>query len=148
MENWFEWSIITIGIIIVIWGLYLFRKAKSSLYWNEILGHIDYISLDVLEMPGDTHKSYKIKIRYSYRYDGRPFVSHKIFIGDFMRSSFPLKARKILKEYKTNDNIIIYFNPKKHSDSIIIKGVDWGIYFLLIMGVVSISIGLILYVFL
>ncbi len=65
------------------------------------------------------------EVRYSYMYDGKPYVSNRIWLGDVVSSLplvFPSSARKIVERFPSGTDIEVRVNPKQPTDVALFAG--------------------------
>jgi len=68
--------------------------------------------------------------------------SEQLAFGDRLQISAK-RAQKIIENYPVSKNIPVYYNPQKHTQSILIAGNVAGVYVTLIFGFMLIGLGVV-----
>jgi hypothetical protein len=136
--------VILVGLTTLGLSYYLYNKSKEVYKWTEIKGKIEDIYVDKFEFVQEARKAYRSKITYSYTYQNKDYQSRRLFYGDFIRKTWPRKTKVLVEKYKSNRNIIVYVNPSKPRESVIEKGIPAVIYYLLIVGIALLIIGVLM----
>lgn len=70
-----------------------------------------------------TGERYRINIRYNYEIDGKKYFGRQLRIGAYVISN-KKKAERILASINSNDPIVVYVNPKNHSEAALLSDVN------------------------
>lgn len=85
-------------------------------------------------------KSLHIDAEYAYQVEGVEYTSRRVTFCDMVnkpRSSLD----NILDEYLTSEKVTVYYNPMKHSDSVLLPGVKIWNFTPMVTGLFSIALG-------
>lgn len=127
MEDYLPHIHITIGLIIIGALAILALKAARSKSWPSASGVILSKGKKVIDSKSSFHgttnmKSTQVDMEYQYEVDGVKYVSKRATFSDLVNK--PISALdNILSQYELEREIVVYYNPKKHSDSVLIPGV-------------------------
>ncbi len=141
-ENFILLIIVIIGLLILIWQLFLLFKIFFCFYWNKTDGKVISSNLKVIENTGEVDKSYRAKIKYQYLVNKDTFVSSRVYYGDKLSSSFKSRYAKLLEKYPVGEKVKVYYNPISAKESVIERGVMLEVVFMLIVSLSAIIIGL------
>lgn len=126
MEDYLPHIFITVGIAIISFLSYIAIRAVKSKSWKKTSGSLLNkgtrlaISRDVQTKEVDW-KSIHIDVEYEYEVDGVKYISNRATFSDMVNK--PMSSlNEILYEYLTTEKIVVYYNPKNHSDSVLIPG--------------------------
>jgi len=84
--------------------------------------------------------SYQPYVFYEYYVGGNKMQSEQLAFGDRLQVSVK-RAQKIIENYPAGKNIPVYYNPQKHTQSILIVGNVMGVYVMLAFGLILIGLG-------
>lgn len=90
--------------------------------------------------------SYQPHVVYEYYVNGNRLQSEQLAFGDRLQTS-EKKAQKIIENYPAGKNVPVYYNPKKHTQAVVIAGNVAGVYIMLAIGFIFIAFGAIGIVF-
>lgn len=124
--------VLSFGIILFIGSSYLYIKSKETMIWITTEGVILDSKIDKLNTGFDSPSSYKAQILYSYTVNNKEYKSSRIYYGDFGRQYFQNKSNRIVKKYKKEEIVLVYFNPLKPKESVLETGIHYEIILLFI----------------
>ena len=116
--------VISILSLVIEYYLYILFQAQLSNKWPFVNGVV--LSSNIIyEQVNYEEGGFKHNIVYQYSVDDKVYTSNKIHFG-MIFYDFSEKNAKVRRELKVkkNDNIKIYYNPKKAKDAVLITGVD------------------------
>ncbi len=138
----FAFTFLLLGLSCVVigtWKATIGLKAKS---WPKAVGRI------IISKAEPLRANQKIRIAAScISLDYIYLVGDKIYDGHNLDSgwscfSSPKRVKEILKKYPTGKKVYVYYNPNNPSQSLLEPGLNWSIYFLWGIGIVTISTSL------
>lgn len=146
MEDYLPHAFITIGAAIIIALSYIAIRASKSTAWGKTSGILLdkgtrlHISKDI-QTEAINWKSVHIDIEYEYKVDGVKYISKRATFSDIVNK--PMSSLdSLLNEYLSSNNIVVYCNPKKHSDSVLLPGVRIWNFTPMVTGALFIGAGL------
>ncbi|MDP2924523.1 MAG: DUF3592 domain-containing protein [Candidatus Omnitrophota bacterium] len=131
------------GIIWVSGMLYIAIMGLRSKSWPLTTGKI--IASDVRKKVSGGRRrtvSYQPYVLYEYYVGGNQMQSEQLAFGDRLQTS-EKKAQKIIESYPAGKNVPVYYNPQKHTQSVLVAGNVMGVYVTLAFGFVFIALGVI-----
>lgn len=138
--------IIVCSLIILLYGVYLTFKSRSTKEWSKTKGVV--IKSEVYKettpsgMDG-TSLSFKTLIEYKYKADDEEHISKRVFYGDTIGTSLPFKSKKLIKQYPIDSEVIVYYNPVNPKESVLQKGLNFIIIEIYFLGSTILVIGFI-----
>jgi hypothetical protein len=121
------------GFILLLIGIYYYRKAKQTLNWYTTIGTI--INSRVKTNQDSEHgTTYESEISYSFTVESQSYVSNKIIAFMNYGTSFRKSADNITNKYPVNTKVNIYYNPSKTKESVIEPGVKTANIIFMIIG--------------
>lgn len=148
MENYIPHGFIFAGIGIIAFLSFLAIRASRSSSWNAVPGVLLekgtrlHVSRDI-ETGRMSWKSLHIDVEYSYEVEGAEYVSRRVTFSDMVNK--PMSSLDgILNEYLASENVTVYYNPSKPSDSVLLPGVKLWNFTPMVTGLFSIAFGLFL----
>ncbi len=125
-----------------------YKKAKESKCWSMTSGLITKSNINCYKDNEGT-KMYKLDFEYSYQINNKQYFSKGRFLDEEYGQSWIGKLQYFVDNNQINQNIKVYYDPRKPEKSVVIKGLKpryylmISVYFILIVsGVILISIGL------
>ena len=108
----------TVGVLAIIYGLYQRRRLRASAAWNQTLGTI--AAAEVVEDNAGDSVQFKLHVRYQYVVDGRHYTGNRVEFGgrQYIRKK---KAQAQLERFPVDSSVIVYFNPDKPEDAVLIR---------------------------
>ena len=122
----------------------LYREVKR---WKKIPATVTKKEVLLRTLSSGSRARYKPSIQYSYAYNLGDYTGHKVFIVELMkgeRGFLKKQAEKFLEKIKPE--IEIYVNPEDPNESVIYCDGIFMYIIILVMGFMSLLIGLINYV--
>lgn len=119
-------SFLVIGLILLLFSIYYYLKAKKSVNWPTTEGTI--LTSNVLKETSNTSDNnrstlYKAEICYSYNVMAQKYLSDKIsFMPTYSTTSSKLAYVETTK-YPVNTKVFIYYNPANPKEAVIEPGV-------------------------
>jgi len=146
--------LIFIGTGIIAFLSFLAIRAAKSTSWNTAPGVLLkkgtklIVSKDQGRFSVDKNtvnwKSLHIDVEYAYQVDGVEYVSKRVTFCDMVNK--PISSLdKILNEYLASDKVTVYYNPLKHSDSVLLPGVKLWNFTPMITGLIFIASGVFIF---
>lgn len=134
------------GGIMVYISVIRIDQFKLSHRWKKIEGKLLHkkVVIDNPYAERDYVKSYFPYMKYSYSVEGRVYVSDKVANYRELRD-FPEEIEEMMESLSIPD-LIVYFNPKKPSESLLIpdlpvhRKIFW--IFIFLLGLVLLTVGL------
>ena len=146
MEDYLPHILIAIGTAIIASLSYIAMRAVKSRNWKKTSGFLLKkgtrlnISKDIQTNVVDW-KSVHIDVEYEYEVDGVKYVSKRATFSDMVNK--PMSSlNKILKEYLSTESVEVYYNPKNHSDSVLLPGARIWNFTPMITGCLFIAAGI------
>ena len=134
----FPWPFILAGAGILFFGIRNFNRARESITWPTIEGHVIRSEMTW----GSSHDSttYKAEVLYNYQLSSVTYSSNRVGFGDY-GSSDSSHARTILNRYPTGISVQVHYNPKSPELSVLETGVHGATYFLPLGGLLFFVVG-------
>lgn len=109
-------------------------KSISAAKWPKVKGQIVYSGVeDNTDLEGGTYKPY---IEYKYNVKDREYTSTRYAFGS-THTSFKFLSRRIARNFPTKSFTLVAYNPRNHSDSVILTGLRFfHIVQLLFLGII------------
>lgn len=130
------------GIASCYFGLRNLRLAQQSLSWPSVPGQITVSEIqshnfgelgDAVDFP---------VVRYSYSVRGVKYEGSRISYGDGdIRNLGLAAATEIVDCYRKGEELSVYYNPDRPSDSVLMFDVGTNVYTMLRIGIVCLLIG-------
>jgi len=83
-------------------------------------------------------QGWKLMVRYSYTTDEGKFINNEISKNTGSLVTYPGWVDK--KEYEVGKSVWVYYNPKRHSDSVLENKFGYGSLVPLIFGTIAITV--------
>jgi hypothetical protein len=114
---------ILIGLALIGWTIFSYRKAQEALSWPTASGKI--LSSALRHEKGGEISGYEPEILYKYQAYGVHHIADVIQFGGIPLS--PKKeAQRIVEQYPIGREITVYFNPNKPAQAVLEPGkIDW-----------------------
>ncbi|TCK02654.1 DUF3592 domain-containing protein [Marinobacterium mangrovicola] len=148
MEDYLPHILIAIGVAVIASLSYISIRAVKSNSWKKTPGFLLnkgtrlHISRDIQAKVVDW-QSVHIDVEYEYEVDGVKYISKRATFSDMVNK--PISSlNKILKEYLATENVVVYYNPKDHSDSVLFPGARIWNFAPMITGGIFIAAGIFL----
>lgn len=118
------WSLITsIFLVVLVYGCV---NQVRSLSFQTTTGIVDTVK--VTEDTTDDSTTYGIAISYHYVVDGKPYTSTRLRYA--ASSSSDSWARKTAKRFPAGARVLVYYNPARPGDAVLIRGIESSDLFL------------------
>ena len=136
-----------LGILFILHFIYLLILSKQTSRWLPIESIIDTSELEVTNQGLGNENSvlYKANVKYQYVIEEKVYFSKRVFIGDYLRKSFPRNAKLIVSKYKKGETVLAYYNPQRPNKSVLETGIHTAIYSELFVGVFFIVLSVIMW---
>lgn len=120
-KQYVEIILLLFAAIEFVWALYIYIQIREAKDWNMTEGLILKSSIHKMQMASESKKSYRIKIEYTYQWQGHTYHSKRVYFGDYTRLDWSLPFKKILSNYQEGSKISVYFDPKNPKESVLIR---------------------------
>lgn len=135
------------GILFIILFLGIYYQTRKSMRWATTKGKILSSSISSWNMSGEVEKLHETKIEYQYEVDGRLYSSKRVYYGDWLATNSLSYVKKITEGYGIKPSCVVYYNPRKPQNAVLIKGIAPPVYSLLVFGLVLIGADICIYLF-
>lgn len=135
------------GMLFLILFFCIYYQMRKSRRWATTRGKILSSSVSSWNMTGEVEKVYEAKIKYQYEVDGRLYSSKRAYYGDWLATNSSSYMKKITEEYSINPHCVVYYDPRKPQNSVLIRGIVPPVYSLLVFGLVFIGADICVYLF-
>lgn len=135
------------GIIFIILFLGIYYQTRKSMKWSTTTGKILSSSISSWNISGEVEKLHEARIEYQYEVDGKLYCSKRAYYGDWLATSSSSYVKKIVEEYSKKPNCVVYYNPRKPQNAVLIKNIAPPVYLLLVFGLVCIGSDICIYLF-
>lgn len=128
-------------------GGFMLQGATESASWPEAPGVV--IASDVnhsRSSEGDA--MYGANVTYEYEVAGQKYIGDRVRYGSGGSSSSSRAAYRIAKRYPAGDPVTVRYSPANPEESVLETGAGGGVYILLGVGAVFLTVSVILFVFL
>ena len=111
------------GACLVLLGLWELRKLRASMSWPQVTGTIVFAGLKERLTDGEdglNRNWYTPRVQYQYVVDGVTLVGSRIA---HLRRGYarPRKAQAELALYTIGSPVVVYFNPRKPADAVLVR---------------------------
>lgn len=123
LRNYFLLAIAA-GILLIMYGVHLYRKARAQKYWPTTEGEIivsEVIKTSV-DIPEHHRVSYTPNIIFKYSVYDNVYESDKISLSKFSKSGHKNDAEKMIARYPLNEKVTVYYDPKNPATGILVPG--------------------------
>ena len=135
--------VLLVGILILFYFIYIYNLSINTRNWNPVQCQIEISEMEKSDI--GNRISYKAKVKYSYRVDGKIYFSKRIFVGDYNWKNLPSSVKKHLNKYKQGAKVTAYYNPMKPNKSVLETGVNIMIYRELYVSIMFIVLSVLMY---
>ena len=136
--KWMLRIFLSIGVIFIVIGAYLFLQDWETLSWKETEGVVNESRVLHLGV-----RRYVASVEYRYVVDGEMMQGTVVESGpDIPTYSSAAPPRRVVARYPVGKKVIVYFDPQDPSKAILEPGLSRGslLIFILGMGFVGISL--------
>ncbi len=133
-----------IGIILIVFGARFILLAEATKDWQKIDATVTKVNLIKTTSSTSTttskQKKFDISVLYRYQVNGKQYQSDKYSYGDGKTVKSRLKNKLVAQQwlqkspYQTDNEISIYYNPKKPQQAVIKTGSNIWTFIPLIIG--------------
>ncbi len=106
---------VAIMLIFILVSGYLFVQGLESRKWPSVEGRVVYSRLT------RRGKHLNAEIEYTYEVDGQKFSNDKITVESLIHLN-TRSAKKLARMYRSGQTVPVYYDPKKHSRSVLKPG--------------------------
>jgi hypothetical protein len=122
-----------VGVVLTLFGWWKRRKLHASMSWPQVPGTIIgagiEVSRNVRDDDGGYSASYTPKVQYRYVAEGVTIVGSRIAHVERGYDSH-LNAEAELALYPVDSPVVVYFNPQKPSEAVLVRKAPGAIIFL------------------
>ena len=135
-----------VGVVLTLFGWWKRRKLQASLSWPQVMGTIIGGGIDQSRSERDDDGvcsvTYTPKVQYRYVVEGVTLVGARI---SHVESSYQdhRKAEAELAPYPVDSPVVVYFNPQKPSEAVLVRKAPGAIIFLC-AGVIILAVDVVL----
>ena len=112
------------------------RRSHRAQHWSSCYGRIIESGTEIISETED-HISTRPLIRYEYRIDGTTYKSQHCWFGQSI--SIPALNNSLLKRFSQGKQVIVYYNPRRPEESVLLRGVTLHSTLLLIISIALIT---------
>ena len=123
-------AFIGVGFLVFILLLKALLKAKVSRLWPMVTGELLDADLKLAVYKGvdsdgttDQASALNVDFTYSYRVKGQQYTGRRVTFSDRVNKT-PGSLKKLLKRYQGKSSIVVYYNPEKPQESVLVPGVS------------------------
>lgn len=133
---------ITIGVILMWFGMRGVIRAKASVDWPTAQGKVVTSSVESVRSTGSKAKNatYHARILYEFPVDGRTVNGNRVAYGDYGSSS-PSHARQMVERYPPGKRITVYYMPGNPQECLLEPGPKAQSWALPLGGLIFVAIG-------
>ena len=121
----------------IVYIIYIY-KSKVSLFWSITEGQI-IENRKESALDGDT-PSVRLVIKYKYHVEDIEYISNRIFFSSY----YGLEKNKYYKKYFLGKKVMVFYNPKKHNESVLENGLKNTLHLFLIESLFILVIALLI----
>lgn len=112
------------GILLIYYGIHLYKKAKAQKEWPTTEGIIKVSEVIKIPGAGSRHSRtyYKPKIIFEYSVFDFVYQSDKISLSKYSHSGNRPAAEKLVAKYPVNEKVIVYNDPDNPETGILVPG--------------------------
>lgn len=123
-------AFIVIGVVTALLLLVKIRKASASKRWPHVYGELESTDLKKVIYEGgeigggtDSASALVVNFRYHYTVDGTRYSGSRVTFSDGINK--PVSAlKKLQQKYRGKIQILVYYNPDKPDESVLIPGLN------------------------
>jgi len=145
------WFFIILGSLFLTIGAFLLMSATNSHNWQRVSGKVENTSIgyrvDRQGPTGDLFYRYYYEVNYTYTVDGQVYHNNNFSLGSGDRASVLYKERTeaskhARRNYPAGSVIAVFYDPGNPETSLLKTGADWGTYVPMMIGLVSLALGI------
>ena len=121
-----------VGVVLTLFGWWKRRKLQASLSWPQVAGTIIGGGIEKSRQRDDDggySASYTPKVQYRYLAEGVTIIGSSIAHVE-RRYDSHRKAEAELALYPVDSPVVVYFNPQKPSEAVLVRKAPGAIIFL------------------
>ena len=121
-----------VGVVLTLFGWWKRRRLQASMSWPHVTGTIIGGGIEKSRQrdgDGDYSASYAPKVQYRYVAEGVTIVGTRIAHVESSYDSHR-KAEAELALYPVDSPVVVYFNPQKPSEAVLVRKAPGAIFFL------------------
>ena len=149
MLSRFGLSLVVLGGIISLFGIYFLYVGNRSLSWPSVEGRLVSSSVKTRENNRATIRrgiKYYVSVKYKYDVDGKTYVSSRYSIGGGDRASdlYPTRSqaeKQASKLFPPESELTVYYDPKNPGSAILAPGLNLGTFAPLLIGIFFAGMG-------
>ncbi|OAI54783.1 hypothetical protein AYO44_14225 [Planctomycetaceae bacterium SCGC AG-212-F19] len=115
------------GLLVLLFAIGYTGIVIQSMRWPIAPGRI--ISSGVQEYQvtdeGTTSTHYKVSVVYAYEVNGRKYTGDRLRMGIVISGTLTALAKRTARRYPVGDEVEVYYNPKKPSESVLHPYTNW-----------------------
>ena len=132
---------VVVGLMILLWGLYVVLQAKLSAGWPSTAGEIVESTVEE-KVDTDGDPGHRPIIRYAYVVDGVAFIGDATPTGPFRYWRGKELSLVAVSNFPVGTSVRVYFDPHAPSDSQLVVGIKRRSWRWVIVGIVVTLVGL------
>ena len=143
-QSWLAFSISTLGISILLVGIYRVDSAERTQAWPSTSGQV--ISAYVAPYGGNSRGYYRTVVIYKYEVAGRAFESKRLSVVESYTNK-PTEANAVANRFSPGLWVTVYYDPESPASAVLLPGLQgtiWEKYgtaivggFMFVVGVVA-----------
>jgi hypothetical protein len=119
-----QYSLLIIGVICLLIGLYNTRKAFLAFKWLETQGVILKSEIETRRVGPNHSRRYHALIIYEYSVQGQTYQSNRLSFSDTFRKN-PAESQSKIRLYPIGKRVTVFYNPKNPSEVILERSGNW-----------------------
>ena len=131
------------GIAMIAYSIHQRSRLRASESWRHTTGTIT--RSDLLRKDSTDSAEYHVSVLYDYLVNGVRHTGKRIEFGSrgFARKK---RAESELAKYPVNSNVVVYFNPEKADEAVLVRSAPYNtLYLILGMLLLVLALGIIVF---
>jgi hypothetical protein len=115
------------GLLTMLFAIGYTGLVIQAMCWPTVPGRIISSGVQAYEDTDDgtTRTNYKVSVVYNYEVNGRKYTGDRLRMGLVMSANVTGLAKRTARRYPVGDEVEVYYNPKKPSESVLHPYTNW-----------------------
>jgi len=118
------------------------KRGAASRNWPLVPGTI-VRSFVLVDEDSEGGKGYTPRVEYDYVVEGKKYRGTRLRYGQTGNSNRE-RAERVILSYPADSSVPVFFNPSRHDDAVLLRGLAWGNLFIVLAGLVFLGAGVLL----
>ncbi|HUA62046.1 MAG TPA: DUF3592 domain-containing protein [Verrucomicrobiae bacterium] len=131
------------GVAMIAYSIHQRSRLRASESWHHAMGTIT--RADLVRRDSTDSVEYQVSVFYDYLVKGVGYTGKRIEFGSrgFARKK---RAESELAKYPVNSNVMVYFNPDKADEAVLVRSAPYStLYLVLGMLLLAVALGIVVF---